>query len=79
MVFSPDGSRGFISIFQSDAADNMVVLSTETQTFTDTIDLTLPHDGGGPGSMVVVEGTKQTTLWVTNNSTATSGEPAVQS
>lgn len=68
VVFSPDGSRGYASIFQSTGSSNVVTFSMDSLSITGGIDLTLPSAGGGPGSMAVTDGSAGPRLWVANNS-----------
>jgi hypothetical protein len=68
VVFSPDGGKGYVSLFQSSAANNVTVFSPDSLTSSATIDLTLPYGGGGPGNMVIANPTSGATLWVMNNS-----------
>ena len=68
VAFSPDGTRGYVSIFQSTGSSNVVTFSMDTLSITGGIDLTLPSAGGGPGSMAVTNGSAGPRLWVANNS-----------
>jgi hypothetical protein len=68
VAFSPDGSRGYVSIFQSTGSSNVVTFSMDDLSITGGIDLTLPSAGGGPGNMAVTNGSAGPRLWVANNS-----------
>jgi YVTN family beta-propeller protein len=67
-VFTPDGAKGYVSVFQSAAASNVLTFDPVGVAMRGAIDLGLPHAGGGPGDMVVAEAAGGTTLWVANNS-----------
>ena len=66
-AFSSDGSKAYFSIWQSDHASNLVIVSTVTLSITGYLDLQIPHTVGGPGSMVSVEHSSGEQLWVGYN------------
>jgi hypothetical protein len=77
MVFTPDGDAAYISIFQSDASSNVAVYDRVSDSFVDYIDLLLPHSGGGPGPMAMVDTSTGLNLWIGNNSWANDGYTVV--
>ncbi|HCH61831.1 MAG TPA: hypothetical protein DFR83_03425 [Deltaproteobacteria bacterium] len=73
VAFLPDGSKGYVSVFQSTGSTNVFPFAIDPAALSPGLDLALPYEGGGPGMMVVAETATDTTLWVTNNSWGTDG------
>ncbi|MEC8424422.1 MAG: hypothetical protein VX000_11645 [Myxococcota bacterium] len=71
--FAPDGTLGYASISQSGPGNDLVSFDPDAGVLSATIDLGLPHEGGGADRLAVVEVDGDVRVWITNSSWETAG------
>ena len=71
--FTADGAVGYATISQSGPGNDLVAFDPDAGALTETIDLGLPHEGGGAASVAIVEPGGDRTVWVSNGSWVTAG------
>lgn len=71
--FAPDGTVGYASISQSGPGNDLVAFDPDAGTLSATIDLGLPHEGGGADRLAVVDVGGDLHIWITNGSWETAG------